>query len=68
MSVYKGGVYLILQGVCVLCVQGKGVCVCHIYRGHVHVCTREMYMSDTGGGRGEVMCMFVYKEDVYVKH
>ena len=61
--------YLILQGVSVFSVYKEKVCMSYIYRGHVHVCTREMCMSNMGGGgRGGGLCMFVYKEDVYVKH
>lgn len=69
MSVCEEYVYVCVSNtsgcMCVLCLctRKRCMCVCHIYRGHVHVCTREICMSNMGGRGGDV-----YKEGVYVKH
>jgi len=54
--------------VCVLCVQGKGVCVYVIYIGGMCMSVQGRCVCLTWGGEGRGLCMYVYKEDVYVKH
>ena len=54
--------------VCVLCVQGKGVYVIYIGGMCMSVQGRCVCLTWGGGGERGGLCMFVYKEDVYVKH